>query len=69
MGAIINFPESQRPVRLPAQRKQAKAGAIIILPVVRIERNCDKRTAEERTAMRAQKSAPGRRRRGRATPA
>jgi hypothetical protein len=40
MGAVISFPQARRTFRAPPQ-PPAKRGAVIILPVIRIERDGD----------------------------
>jgi hypothetical protein len=69
MGAVITFPQTRRAARgAPAQ-----AGAVIILPVIRIERDSELPTGSETTGTDATgtdatKSSSPRKRRRRASP-
>jgi hypothetical protein len=64
MGAVITFPQTRR----AARRAPAQAGAVIILPVIRIERDSELPTGSETTGTDATKSSSPRKRRRRASP-
>jgi hypothetical protein len=64
MGAVITFPEPRRARREPALREHGLRAAVIILPVIRIERDIG---ANARALTQPSKSPPGRKRRRRAS--
>jgi hypothetical protein len=64
MGAVITFPQAQRRFREMPTRMAAVSAAVIILPVVRIERANNAPAATENGT----KSPPGRKRRKRTAP-
>jgi hypothetical protein len=61
MGAVISFPQAKRPLRVVSPQAASDRAAVIILPVIRIERDGD-----EPPGARTEPSKPpsgGRRRR------
>jgi|307.fasta_scaffold39614_1 hypothetical protein len=64
MGAVITFPQVRRSLWKTPTRLYDTSAAIIILPVIRIERICD---APSGTETETTKSPSGRKRRRRAT--
>ena len=64
MGAVITFPQGRRALREAPTRVAAVSAAVVILPVVRIERECD---APTRNETETAKSSSRRKRRRRAT--
>jgi hypothetical protein len=65
MGAVITFPQAQRGLCETPTRTADVSAAIIILPVIRIERA---HNAPSGTETETIKSPPGRKRRKRAAP-
>jgi hypothetical protein len=65
MGAVISFPEARRVLREPPLSVPRATATVIILPVIRIEREIDAATV---TQPEPSKSPPGRKRRRRALP-
>ena len=65
MGAVITFPQVRRGVCEVPTRMPNVSAAVIILPVVRIERTYDAPSGAE---IETTKSPSGRKRRKRATP-
>jgi len=64
MGAVITFPELRRARREPPLREPHLRAAVIILPVIRIERD---NFASTPALTQPSKSPPGRKRRRRAS--
>jgi hypothetical protein len=64
MGAVITFPEARRPLRAAPPLGPHASATVIILPVIRIEREDE---APSHTATETTKSPSGRKRRRRAT--
>ena len=67
MGAVITFPEARQLLRATPTHGPLASATVIILPVIRIERDSELPTGSETTGTDATKSSSPRKRRRRAT--